>query len=84
VPTTLDELAYGRPLVVIKGNRAAGELLVRGPHQGGVGRDQDRRGATRTPRAQCRGWIRANVPDAAVSLVASNATAAVRRRGRRI
>ena len=76
VPTTLDELAYGRPLVVIKEivlpvnfsfvartNVALDEIKTVAAHP--------------HTEAQCRGWIRANVPDAAVSLVASNATAAV-------
>jgi prephenate dehydratase len=76
VPSTLDELAYGDPLVVVR-------EIVLPVNFSFVARDGLALDAVRTvaahphAEAQCRGWLRDTVPAAEISLVGSNAAAAV-------
>ncbi|HVX46827.1 MAG TPA: prephenate dehydratase [Mycobacteriales bacterium] len=76
VPVTLDELAYGEPLVIAR-------EIVLPVNFSFVARSALPLSEVRTvaahphAEAQCRGWLRATVPDATVSLVGSNAAAAV-------
>jgi prephenate dehydratase len=76
VPTTLDELAYGQPLVVIR-------EIVLPVNFSFVAETATALADIRTvaahphAEAQCRRWLRASVPQATVALVGSNAAAAV-------
>lgn len=76
VAVTLDELASGPPLVITREVVLPVDFVL-------AGQPGTSLGAIRTvaahPQAgaQCRGWLRAHLPDAAVVDVLSNATAAI-------
>jgi prephenate dehydratase len=76
VAVTLDELAAGTPLVITREVVLPVEFVLAAP----AGRTLD---AVRTvaahpqASAQCRGWLRTQLPDAAVVDVLSNAAAAI-------
>jgi prephenate dehydratase len=76
IPVTLDELATGSPLQITREVVLSVEfvLAARGP----IGFGEIRTVAAHPQAfAQCRNWLLANLPDAAVVDVLSNATAAI-------
>jgi prephenate dehydratase len=76
VPSTLDELAYGEPLVVVREIVLPVNFSLAA--RAGTSLEQVRSVAAHPhAEAQCRGWLRATVPAATISLVGSNAAAAV-------
>jgi len=76
VAVTLDELAAGPALVITREVVLPVEFVLAAPT--GMSLDAIRTVAAH-PQAsvQCRGWLRAHLPDAAVTDVLSNATAAI-------
>jgi prephenate dehydratase len=76
VPVTLDELANGSPLVITKEVVIPVEFVLAA--RSGVPLDAVRRVAAHPQAsAQCRGWLRTHLADAAVVDVLSNGAAAV-------
>jgi prephenate dehydratase len=76
VPVTLDELANGLPLVITREVVLPVEFVLAA--RPGVTLDAVATIAAHPQAsAQCRGWLRAHLPDAAVVDVLSNSTAAI-------
>jgi len=76
IPVTLDELATGSPLVITREVVLPVEFVLAASRLTPLG---DLRTVAAHPQAsaQCRNWLRANVPDAVVVDVLSNAAAAI-------
>ncbi|HEY2950430.1 MAG TPA: prephenate dehydratase [Micromonosporaceae bacterium] len=76
VPVTLDELAAGDPLVITREVVLPVEFVLAARADFPIER-VDTLAAHPQAAAQCRGWLRANLPDATIVDVLSNAAAAV-------